>query len=444
MHPRRVTTPILCVVFLACAFTLHAQDQKFFSDGADEDKRVTFGFEAKVHYRDTDDVSFPVPFPPGDGPRFTLDSVDPGSHFELSVLTLFLDATIAPSVTAHAKVDVVDLYDRNPTSSDREVDVDEAWIRFGNEVEPGELPARGGGMYLKVGKMGKFERQDDRHLESYGLVSTAFNRMEDFGVEVGWDITRNVYLKATATQGNPVFLRNTTALAGDNGTPAVEAGRDPELATGFPILYDAEVEDLDTDGELEYGIGLGFRFGDANRAIDVLFWAYERELADTVDLEGTFYGGDLDLLLGPGNIFPFAVEGRDKRELGVNVWVYWDDLTLFAQAVDAELAGLDRFAWEVEASYAFDLPLVWAVGGQQLFSWIAPAARYSKLEPDYGFPQFTPSPSFAWEWEKIDLGLRLGVLDGVDFTAEYALDRFLRAGIWEERNEYLTTLRWRL
>ena len=33
--------------------------------------------------------------------------------------------------------------------------------------------------------MPKFERQNDRHLESYGLVSTAFNRFEDFGVEAG-------------------------------------------------------------------------------------------------------------------------------------------------------------------------------------------------------------------------------------------------------------------
>ena len=32
---------------------------------------------------------------------------------------------------AHAKIDFIDLYDRNPTSTDRNVDVDEAWIRFG-------------------------------------------------------------------------------------------------------------------------------------------------------------------------------------------------------------------------------------------------------------------------------------------------------------------------
>src|ERR1043165_72269 len=77
---------------------------------------------------------------------------------------------------------MIDLYDRNPTSTDHKVDVDEAWIRFGPESDRGRLPAHSRG-YLKVGKMPKFERQDDRHLESYGLVSTAFNRMEDTGAE---------------------------------------------------------------------------------------------------------------------------------------------------------------------------------------------------------------------------------------------------------------------
>ena len=83
-------------------------------------------------------------------------------------------------------IDFIDLYDRNPTSGDREVDVDEVWLRFGREVEPAR-EADGFGAYAKIGKFGHFERQDDRHLESYGLVSTAFNRFEDAGLEVGFD-----------------------------------------------------------------------------------------------------------------------------------------------------------------------------------------------------------------------------------------------------------------
>ena len=33
------------------------------------------------------------------------------------------------------------------------------------------------------------------------------------------DLGRHVYVKVSATQGNPVFIRDPNALAGDNGTP---------------------------------------------------------------------------------------------------------------------------------------------------------------------------------------------------------------------------------
>ena len=139
-----------------------------------------------------------------------------GQHFELSVLTLLADASWGPNIEAHAKVDFIDLYDRNPTSSDKQVDVDELWIRFGSD--PAALSERFG-LYAKVGKFGHFERQNDRHTESYGLVSTAFNRFEDQGLEVGANFGRHFYLVGSLTQGNPVFFRDPNALAGDNGTP---------------------------------------------------------------------------------------------------------------------------------------------------------------------------------------------------------------------------------
>ena len=46
----------------------------------------------------------------------------------------------------------------------------------------------------------------------------------------------------------------------------------PELQSGFPILYDAEVEDLDVDGDLEVGYGLGLRFGEAPQSGGTFCW----------------------------------------------------------------------------------------------------------------------------------------------------------------------------
>jgi hypothetical protein len=299
-----------------------------------------------------------------------------------------------------------------------------------------------------VGKFGKFERQDDRHLESYGLVATSFNRFEDAGVELGADLGRHLYLKASVTQGNPVFLRDPNALAGDNGTDALlrpPPNNRPELGTGVVILYDAEVEDLDVDGDPELGAGLGGRFGnDAGDGLDFLVWGYRRKLAPTVELEGTFYGGDLDLLDGPFGLAPLPVEGDDKREVGANFWLYWRGLSLFAQYVDQDLGGLPRIGFEAELAWRFELPLVASLGGQQLFPAIAPAVRWSRLDNDFRNPPNAVAPSLGWDWEKLDLGVRLGIVRGVDLTLERAAHDFiLGSGAHRDNDEYLATLRWR-
>jgi len=445
------------VVALCCLLTAPAA----WSEEADDAPRgvqVDWGLEARAHFRDSEHRRFPSPFPfPADfllpgAERAFLETVDPGSHFEVSTLTLLFDVRWSDVVVAHARIDAIDLYDRNPTSTDQEVDVDELWIRFGRDPE---LALPGPGVYVKVGKFPHFERQNDRHLESYGLVSTAFNRFEDQGDEVGLELGRHAYVRASATQGNPLFFRDPNALAGDNGTedrdPALHPNPTPELGSGFPILYDAEVEDLDTDGELELGWGLGLRFGDprGGRGVELLGWGYERDLADTVALEGTFYGGDLDLLNGPFDELGFGaglpISGRRKEEIGVNLWIDFDGFSLFGQWVDQELAGLDRTGWEVEAAWRVDLPLVAATGGQQLFPSIQPSVRYSRLEPEFVGGGPFPGPSVRWEWTKIDYGVRLGIVGGTDLTVEFQDNEMtLASGAKISNDELLATLRWRV
>lgn len=418
---------------------------------------LSFHFEARTNYRNSQrSERFGSPFFTTQTPPVPVfeETVSPGSHFEVSVVSLFADAVWSDDLSAHAKIDFIDLYDRNPTSSDKKVDIDEIWLRFGKEADPATLPD-GFGAYFKVGKFPHFERQDDRHLESYGLVSTAFNRFEDAGAELGVDLGRHLYIKVSATQGNPVFFRDPNALAGDNGTPEFEKPTpplpNPALKSGIVLLYDAEVEDLDADGDLELGGGLGVRFADAGgqNGVDALVWGYQRKLADTVDLEGTFYGGDLDLFsVGPAPNF-LPIEGDEKREVGANLWVYWGGLSFFGQAVDQEIAGLGRTAFEGELAWRFDLPLVLAVGGKQLFPYIAPAVRFSKIDNDFANRPAsvapTPIPSLAWDWEKIDAGVRLGILAAIDLTVEYADNRFIIGnGTEHENNEFLGTLRWRI
>lgn len=416
--------------------------------------KVRLGFEGKLHYRDSEQFRiaspfiFPSNFPPPGETRGFLETVSEGQHFELSVLTLFATATWGAGIEAHAKVDFVDLYDRNPTSSDKQVDVDELWLRFGRDPE---TFADGFGAYAKLGKFGHFERQNDRHSESYGLVSTAFNRFEDQGLEVGLGFGRHVYLKGSLTQGNPLFFRDPNALAGDNGTPerdpSLHPNPVPDLLSGFPIFYDAEVEDVDFDGDLETGYGLGLRFGEpgSGHEVHLLAWAYQRKLAATVPLNGTFYGGDIDLLNGPFDGFSLPISGDDKKEVGANLWIYQGGFTFFGQYVAQELAGMDRTGYEGEVAWRFDLPLVWAVGGRQLFPHVQPTVRYSYLEPEFagGSPQF-PSQSVRWEWSKLDYGVRMGIVEGVDLTLEFADNEMTLAnGTKVSNDELLTTLRFR-
>lgn len=417
--------------------------------------RVHFGFEGKANYRDSQSLSFPSPFPfppeslPPGATRGFLETVNEGQHFEVSVLTLFADASWGPNIEAHAKIDFIDLYDRNPTSSDKQIDVDEMWIRFGGDPA---IPAERFGLYAKIGKFGHFERQNDRHTESYGLISTAFNRFEDQGIELGADFGGHFYVRGSLTQGNPLFFRDPNALAGDNGTPAGDPALHthpvPELQTGFPILYDAEVEDLDVGGDLEVGYGLGLRFGEpgSGHEINLLAWSYQRKLADTVALEGTYYGGDLDLLRGPLNLYGLPVRGDDKKEIGGNLWIYQGGFTFFGQYVAQKIAGMDRTGYEGEVAWRFDLPLAWAAGGRQLIPYVQPVVRYSFLKPEFagGSPLF-PAPSVRWEWTKLDYGVRLGIIEGVDLTVEFADNEMTLAnGRKISNDELLSTLRFRM
>ena len=409
-----------------------------------------WGTDLRAHYRDSDLFRFQSPFPfgagqipPGQSAVF-IETVDPGQHIEVSLVSLFLEASWAEKATAKVKIDAIDLYDRNPTSTDREVDVDEIWFRWGHETPPGFAPETPG-WYAKLGKFAKFERQEDRHLESYGLAATAFNRFEDAGLETGFDLGRRVYLKASYTTGNPVFLRDPNAEAGDNGTSALRQTHPvTERGSGVDILYDAEIEGFDFD-EPEVGLALGLRLGEeaSHRTAEVQLWGYQRKLADRVELHGTFYGGDLDLLDGPAAGFGLPITDDDKRELGANVWVYWGGLSIFAQYVDQEIAGMARVGYDLEAAWAIELPLVWAAGGKQVFPRLQPVVRKSYLDPDFVGGGRFPAASARWEWDKLDIGLRVTVVEGLDITFEQNLNDFiLTSGAERQQDETLVTVRW--
>ena len=179
--------------------------------------------ELRGNYRWSQDEQHPTNFPPQPAPPAPrlpgLETVDPGHHVELNVADIQFDMGYGELIAARAKIHAQAMHRRNPTSEDRQIDADELWVRFGRKPEFLERPD-GTSFFVQAGKFPKMERQPVRLLESYGLAATAFNRFEDLQVLAGGTIGRNFYWRAQVANGNPLFIRDANALAGDNGTEA--------------------------------------------------------------------------------------------------------------------------------------------------------------------------------------------------------------------------------
>ena len=435
---RPLPTLILCfTIFTGPAWS---QDEPF-----EEPEEIDFRIsgEVKAHYRWSQEDAmaltfFPPEFAPVGRDSVELRTVSPGSSLEVSKATVFFEVDFPRSVFGRVKIDFIDIYDRNPTSSDRKVDVDEAYLRFGMKYESLEA-FTGSHVYALFGKAPKFERQLFRRLESYGLVSTAFNRFNDIQLQFGGSVGTNVYFRAQVSNGNPIFMRDPNALAGDNG---VEPPPNPDITfnSGFPIFYHAEVEEVSFGGELEGGFGAGVRFltEDQEIGVDILGFYYQKTLSDEIPLHGTFYEGDLDILDGAG--VSLDIEGDERKEWGFNVDLAVRDLGVFLQYVDEESASLPRTGFEVEVGYG----IITGDPGDPsaLFPVIEPVVRYSKLDNDFTAPAGFVAPSVSWDWSKVDIGVRVAVMQNIDLTMEYAIHD-ITAKQQIDHNEFLTTLRWR-
>lgn len=401
--------------------------------------------EVRGGYRWSEDEQHPTrfQFPPGflgPGQTGALATPDPGGHFELNTAELQLDLGYGDWMAARAKVRFGGLHRRNPTTSDRKIDADELFVRFGPKPEFLDRPA-GTTFFLQAGKAPRMERQPLRLLESYGVASTSFNRFEDVQAIVGGTVGRNLYWRVAAANGNPLFFRDANALAGDNGTPGMNE-RPPvlDLQPGFPILYNAETEDLffSTD-HVQFGQAVGYRWEreDQTLGFDLIAFHYRRSMSDRDDLTGTFYGGDIDLLDGPFNGGGLPLKSRTKEEYGARLYSEWHNATFIAQFTKQNVAGLQREGWEAETGYRFPLNLGWIES-------IQPAVRASGLTNRFvGNALIQPAPSMWWQWTKFDAGVRVGLKRGLDLTVEYTRHNIGSRNKLHLR-EVLATVRWRV
>jgi hypothetical protein len=396
-------------------------------------RRFRLGGELKGHFRHStfeevrDQFPFPDFFlPPGQTEVFER-TASKGSSLEVSTVNLIGEGDLTPDISTRVEVHFIDLYNRNPTTSDDRIALREAWIRFGRKYESLELAPKTT-FYAEIGKSFRFSKQRLRRLESYGLWSTAVGRFEELQLQLGGSAGRNFYWRAAVANGNPLFFRDPNALSGDNGTPErvpqptprPVSGSRPIIESGFPILYDSEPNDFNIGGKFQLGAGLGFRTGNADgtTAVDALGWYFRRNLAEAAPIRGSFYLGDLTLLRGV--LVPLSFSGNKKSEYGLNLEARRGDWRVFAQYVHQDIAELVRSGFEIELAWQRNLNGLFASGDQSVINWIQPVIRFSSIGNDFEVPFNYPAPSVGFDWKKFDLGVRVGIIRGVDFTAEYS------------------------
>jgi hypothetical protein len=399
--------------------------------------------KAGLRYSKAQESPIFFPFPEGflpPGQTASLRTPDAGTSLEVQYLALAGEGEITSGVSAAVEVRLLDLYNRNPTSSDDRVLVRQAYVTFGAKPRPLDGQA-GSHAYVQVGLAPRFTKRMTRNLEGYGLWSTAVGRFEQPQAELGLS-AGHLYARGMVGNGNPVFMRDTNALAGDNGTPERQPGNvRPIYQSGFPIFYDAKPTDVDFSGRFEWGAGVGLRVGGGEHTgADVLGWYFARRLADAVPIRGTNYLGDLTLLRGNG--VPLPIEGDRKHEWGVTLQAKLAGAFVYGQYVDQEIAGLGRRGLEIEAAYRIDLPGLFLIKESPFGNWMRPVVRYSSIDNLFTGPREYPALSALWDWKKYDAGLRVGLVRGVDLTAEYTVHHIVRPrGGNLPMNELLVTMR---
>jgi hypothetical protein len=239
-------------------------------------------------------------------------------------------------------------------------------------------------------------------------------------------------------------MRDPNALAGDFGTPETVPGRvNPIYQSGFPILYDTQAQDVNLGGHVELGGGAGLRLVDATdqKGVDVLGWYFQRKLEDKARIHGSYYEGDLEMLRGAGGP-TLDYSGRDREEHGLNLQARLAGLRLFGQYAWQDLAGLERRGFELELAYRIPTNGLLVSGDSPMINWIQPAVRYSSLDHQFAGPSDFVAPSFFWDWTKLDVGVRVGIVAKVDLTVEYERSQMtLASGRKVTLSEVLATAR---
>ena len=406
-----------------------------------------FGFhisgELKGNFRWSEDDRFVLafPFPPDFVPvgqeNVAMQTVSPGSSLEVSRALVNLDVEMPREISAHVQIGFINLYDRNPTSKDHTVDVREAWVAFGKKRGSLE-PLSGSSLYLLV-RQGAQARAPA--LPAPGELRARLDRVQPL---------QRPAAAARRLARNPRLLRG-TALERQSDLHAR-----PERARRRQRHRHAAQPRPDAPLGLPDPLRRRGRGARGRRALRV-----RRRFGPALPERGPGRGIDAHGLLLPHATLrgreaarhllrgrprhprrrrrPLAADHGDQREeYGANLDARLGGFSLWAQLVRQQAAGLPRTGFEVEAGYRIRLGDLADAG--DLFPTIQPAIRWSRLDDGFSAPKDFVAPSFAWDWSKLDVGLRITIIKKLDLTLEYSFHD-IAASRPIQHDEALATLR---
>ncbi|MFI5027098.1 MAG: hypothetical protein ACHQCI_10170, partial [Solirubrobacterales bacterium] len=152
---KRIAAGLLSLVLAPAPLRAQAATPAEPADG--DGFKLRISGELKTHLRWSEEDRFPLAFPfppdfvPQGQPNVALETVAPGTSLEVSRALVNLDVEMPREISGHVQIGFLNLYDRNPTSTDHTVEVREAWVAFGKKRGSLE-PLAGSSLYARVGK----------------------------------------------------------------------------------------------------------------------------------------------------------------------------------------------------------------------------------------------------------------------------------------------------
>ncbi|MCB9892748.1 MAG: hypothetical protein H6832_13370 [Planctomycetes bacterium] len=250
------------------------------------------------------------------------------------------------------------------------VDMDEAYVRFGNlfrNLMGIEDPSH---TYIKVGNFYRWERDFlKKWSESFSMAGTSFYRDEVTGLQIGGDFEEGLFYRVGIDNGSQIASRDAGVGATRGVTGAVG---------NSPMLHDNEqLGDLNNNKDVSLGLGI-------KGAVEEPKFEYRAAVSYR---EGKLSATEVAFLRFASTSYD---GGTKKRRFGVLGGFDWDVSEAMRLGVDAELwwakdGNGDREVWSVAPNILIPLDGVY-YQKRKFFTGVGFGYRLSGLHLHGGFP----------------------------------------------------------